>query len=86
MPGLEYVLVLALTFGAGVSVGKDIDCKHTKKVVVVKHRPWYTLHVDGFHFYNKTINDCSIKGDKDRLSKKNLLSELWRNYVCKSFK
>ena len=53
MPGLEYVLVLALTFGAGVSVGKDIDCKHTKKVVVVKHRPWYTLHVDGFHFHNK---------------------------------
>ena len=56
MPGLEYVLVLALTFGAGVSVGKDIDCKHTKKVVVVKHRPWYTLHVDGFHFYNKKHN------------------------------
>ena len=53
MPGLEYVLVLALTFGAGVSVGKDIDCKHTKKVVVVKHRPWYTLHIDGFHFHNK---------------------------------
>ena len=53
MPGLEYVLVLALTFGAGVSVGKDIDCKHAKKVIVVKHRPWYTLHVDGFHFYNK---------------------------------
>ena len=53
MPGLEYVLVLALTFGAGVSVGKDIVCKHTKKVIVVKHRPWYTLHVDGFHFHTK---------------------------------
>ena len=53
IPGLEYVLVLALTFGAGVSIGKDIDCKHTKKVIVVKHRPWYTLHIDGFHFYNK---------------------------------
>ena len=53
MPGLEYLLVLALTFGAGVSVGKDIVCKHTKKVIVVKHRPWYTLHVDGFHFHNK---------------------------------
>ena len=53
MPGLEYVLVLALTFGAGVSVGKDIDCKHAKKVIVVKQRPWYTLHVDGFHFHNK---------------------------------
>ena len=28
MPGLEYLLVLALTFGAGVSVGKK--CKHKK--------------------------------------------------------
>lgn len=53
MPGLEYVLALVITFSAGVSVGKDIDCKHAKKVIVVKHRPWYTLHVDGFHFHNK---------------------------------
>ena len=44
MPGLEYVLVLALTFGAGVSVGKDIECTHTKKIIVVQHKPWYTLH------------------------------------------
>ena len=53
MPGLEYVLALVITFSAGVSVGKDIDCKHAKKVIVVKQRPWYTLHVDGFHFHNK---------------------------------
>ena len=52
MPGLEYVLVLALTFGAGVSVGKDIDCNHTEKVIVVKHKPWYTLHTK-FHFHTK---------------------------------
>ena len=53
MPGLEYVLALVIIFSAGVSVGKDIDCKHAKKVIVVKQRPWYTLHVDGFHFHNK---------------------------------
>ena len=52
MPGLEYVLVLALTFGAGVSVGKSKDCNHTEKVIVVKHKPWYTLHTR-FHFHNK---------------------------------
>ena len=52
MPGLEYVLVLALTFGAGVSVGKDIECTHTKKVIVVKQKPWYTLQTR-FHFHNK---------------------------------
>ena len=52
MPGLDYVLVLALTFGAGVSVGKSKDCNHTEKVIVVKHKPWYTLHTR-FHFHNK---------------------------------
>ena len=52
MPGLEYVLVLALTFVAGVSVGKSKDCNHTEKVIVVKHKPWYTLHTR-FHFHNK---------------------------------
>ena len=55
MPGLEYVLVLALTFGAGVSVGKSKDCNHTKKVIVVKHKPWYTLHTR-FHFHNKKLS------------------------------
>ena len=69
MPGLEYVLVLALTFGAGVSVGKDIDCNHTKKVIVVKHRPWYTLHVDGFHFHTKK---CKHKKHKKRKWKKRI--------------
>jgi hypothetical protein len=44
MPGLEYLLALVITFSAGVSVGKDIDCKQTKKVVVVKHRPWYVYN------------------------------------------
>ncbi len=61
MPGLEYLLVLALTFGAGVSVGKGIDCNHTEKIIVVKHRPWYTLHVDGFHFHNKKHKKLKAK-------------------------
>ena len=60
MPGLEYVLVLALTFGAGVSVGKSNECNNTKKVVVVKHKPWYALHTR-FHFHT---NKCKHKKKK----------------------
>ena len=72
MPGLEYVLVLALTFGAGVSVGKSVDCNHTEKVIVVKHKPWYALHTR-FHFHT---NKCKHK--KKKWMKHN--TRRWRNH------
>ena len=71
MPGLEYVLVLALTFGAGVSVGKSVDCNHTEKVIVVKHKPWYALHTR-FHFHT---NKCKHK--------KKFKARKWRRHFRK---
>jgi hypothetical protein len=51
---IEYILVGVICFSAGVhsTKKKHKTCEHSK-VVIVKHRPWYALHIDGFHFHNK---------------------------------
>jgi len=51
---IEYILVGVICFSAGAysTKTKHKNCEHSK-VVIVKHRPWYSLHIEGFHFHNK---------------------------------
>ena len=43
MPGIEYVVVFMIAFSSGYGLGKDKRCDHTH--VIIKEKPWYTLHI-----------------------------------------
>ena len=67
MPGIEYVLVFVIAFSSGYELGKEKNCGHQH--IIIKHKPWYTLHIQKDFCLHHNPKKCKNKKHKRKWKK-----------------